>query len=338
MNPKPTIIDVAQLAGVSKTTVARVVSGQVDKVSPETLDKVEQAIATLGYIPNTIASSLRTERTNIVMLMIPDITNPFWPEVARGIQDRMGREGYSVVFANNDWSGQHEVDYLDKARRNRLDGLLINPIQVTEKEILASQIPTVIMGLRDEYPRIDMVGSDSYGATQKALEYLTRLGHQRIGLLLGQSTHRSMRSRLSSYTEFFQRSGIALNENWVVPVSFDNAGGMDGMKRLLELELRPTAVLASNDLIAIGALHVAAQMGYRIPDDISIMGMDDIYAASVTIPPLTTIRKQKYDIGDQAASLLLDRMQGQAPEAPRVVRIPCELIVRGSTGWASRPE
>ncbi len=336
MNPRPTIIDVAQLAGVSKTTVSRVVNGQVDKVSEETLGKVQQAIADLGYIQNTIASSLRTERTNIVMLMIPDITNPFWPEVARGIQDRMGEEGYSVVFANSDWNGKYEADYLDKARRNRLDGLLINPIQVTEREILASQIPTVIMGLRDEYPRIDMVGSDSYGATQKALEYLTRLGHQRIGLLLGQSMHSSMRSRLNSYNEFFERNGIALNENWVAPVSFDNAGGMNGMKQLLELDPCPTAVLASNDLIAIGALHVAAEMGYRIPEDISIMGIDDIYAASVTIPPLTTIRKQKYEMGRQAASLLLERMQGGGPEGPRVVKIPCQLIVRGSTGRVSK--
>jgi len=332
MNPRQTIIDVAQLAGVSKTTVSRVVNGEVDKVSQETVDKVRQAIASLGYIQNTIASSLRTERTNIVMLMIPDITNPFWPEVARGIQDLMGREGYSVVFANNDWSGEHEVDYLEKARRNRFDGLLINPIQVTEKEILVTQIPTVIMGLRDEYPRIDMVGSDSYGATQKALEYLTRLGHQRIGLLLGQSMHSPMRSRLNSYYEFFQRSGISLNEQWIVPVSFDNSGGMNGMKRLLELDPCPMAVLASNDLIAIGALHVAAQMGYRIPENISIIGMDDIYAASVTIPPLTTIRKQKYEMGYQAARLLLERMQEKSLEQPRIVKIPCELIVRGSAG------
>lgn len=334
MKPKPTIIDVAKLAGVSKTTVSRVVNGQVDQVAPETLSKVHQAITILGYIPNTIASSLRTERTNIVMLIIPDITNPFWPEVARGIQDLMGREGYSVVFANNDWNGKHEVDYLDKARRNRLDGILINPIQVTEREILASGIPTVIMGLRAEYPKIDMVGSDSYNATQKALEYLTRLGHQRIGLLLGQSMHSSMHSRLSSYYEFFERSGIAPNEQWVVPVSFDSSGGMVGMKQLLELDQHPTAVLASNDLIAIGALHIAAQLGYRIPEDISVMGIDDIYAASATIPPLTTIRKQKYEMGYQAAKLLLERMQGKGMEEPRVVKIPCELIVRGSTGRA----
>jgi len=334
MRARPTIIDVAHLAGVSKTTVSRVVNGELDKVSEDTLGKVQRAIDSLGYIQNTIASSLRTDRTNIVMLMIPDITNPFWPEVARGIQDLMGREGYSVVFANNDWIGEHEVEYLYTARRNRLDGLLINPIRVTQEQILASQIPTVIMGLRDGYPDIDMVGSDSYSAAQKALEYLTRLGHQRIGLLLGQSVYSSTHSRLGSYYDFLERSGIPLDERLVVSVTFDNAGGVNGMRRLLELEPHPTAVLASNDLIAIGALHVAAEMGYRIPEDISIMGIDDIYAASVTIPPLTTVRKQKYELGCQAARLLLDRIQSKGPPEPQKVKIPCQLVVRGSTGRA----
>jgi DNA-binding LacI/PurR family transcriptional regulator len=334
MKSRPTIIDVARLAGVSKTTVARVVNGELENVSEKTLQKVQQAIQELGYIRNTVASSLRTERTNIVMLMIPDITNPFWPEVARGIQDLMGREGYSVVFANNDWNGEQEVNYLGMARRNRLDGLLINPIRVTQEAILAAQIPAVIMGLREGYPEIDMVGSDSYGATQKALEYLTRLGHQRIGLLLGQSVYSSVAYRFSSYADFFEHSGIAVDEALVVPVSFDNSGGVNGMRQLLELDKPPTAVLASNDLIAIGALHVAAEMGYRIPEDISIMGIDDIYAASVTIPPLTTVRKQKYELGCQAARLLLDRIQSKGPPEPQKVKIPCQLVVRGSTGRA----
>jgi LacI family transcriptional regulator len=334
MRSRPTIIDVARLAGVSKTTVSRVVNGEVDKVSEETNLKVKQAIQSLGYVQNTIASSLRTDRTNIILLMIPDITNPFWPEVARGIQDVMGREGYSVVFANNDWKGEHEVEYLFTARRNRLDGMLINPIRVTEEQILASQIPTVIMGLREGYPNIDMVGSDSYSATQKALEYLTRLGHQRIGLLHGQSLHRSIYSRLGSYYDFFESKGITLDEQLVVPVTFDNSGGVKGMKQLLELETPPTAVLASNDLIAIGALHMAAETGYRIPADLSIMGIDDIYAASWTIPPLTSVRKQKYETGSQAARLLLERMQGKGPQEPQKVKIPCELVVRASTGRA----
>lgn len=334
MPSRPTIIDVAQLAGVSKTTVSRVVNGEVDKVSPGTLEKVQRAISALGYVQNTIASSLRTTHTNIVMLIIPDITNPFWPEVARGIQDRMGVEGYSVVFANNDWKGEQEVEYLYTARRNRLDGLLINPIRVTEEQILAAQIPTVIMGVRDGYPHIDSVGSDSHSAAQKALEYLTRLGHRRVGLLQGQSVHSTMRSRLNSYSDFLERSGIQLDEQLVVPVTFDNQGGVDGMKRLLELETPPTAVLASNDLIAIGALHVAAEMGYRVPEEISIMGIDDIYAASLTIPPLSTVRKQKYETGQQAAAMLLERMHGEGPQQARQVKIPCQLVVRGSTGRA----
>lgn len=336
MKNRPTIIDVAHLAGVSKTTVSRVVNGETDKVSPDTVQKVQAAIHSLGYEQNSIASSLRTDRTNLVMLMIPDITNPFWPEVARGIQDRMGNEGYSVVFGNNDWSGQREVEFLRTARRNRFDGLLINPIFVSEAEILASHIPTVIIGIREGYPNIDMVGSDSYRGVQKALDYLARLGHRRIGMLLGESVNSSMRSRLQSFHEFLERSGLPVDDNLVVPVTFDNAGGMQGMKRLLELDEIPTAVLASNDLVAIGALHVANDLGYRVPEDISIMGMDDIYAASLTIPPLTTMKKQKYELGKQAAGLLLKRLHSLDGGPPQKISLPCQLVVRGSTGPAPR--
>jgi len=331
MKTRPTIIDVAECAGVSKTTVSRVVNGELDKVTEETVQKVQAAIRKLGYVQNTIASSLRTDRTNIVMLMIPDITNPFWPDVARGIQDVMGRQGYSVVFGNSDWSGEREVDFLRTARRNRIGGILINPIKVTEAELLESQIPAVVIGNREGYPNLDMVGSDSYTATQKALEYLFRLGHRRIGLLLGQSVVSSTQLRLDSFHHFFEKSGMPLDPELVLQVPFDHAGGMNGMRQLLDLSTPPTAVLGANDLIAIGAMHAAVEMGYRVPDNISIMGIDDIYVSSLMIPALTTMRKQKYELGQQSARLLLERMNGVAVAEARKIRLACQLVVRGST-------
>lgn len=336
MASRPTIIDVARVAGVSKTTVSRVVNEDTRKVSDETVERVMQAITSLGYEHNSVARSLRTDRTNIVMLMIPDITNPFWPEVARGIQDAMDKAGYSVVFANIDWNKAREQEFLRIAMRTRVDGILINPIHVSEEQILATRIPSVILGTRPGFKALDMVGSDTSLAMHKALEYLVRMGHQQIGLLLGSSETGSNLSRKNSFYEFFAERDLPVNPEHVVEVTFDNHGGERGMCRLLELAQIPTAVIASNDLIALGALQVANEMGYQVPKDISIMGIDDIYASSLSIPALTTMRKQKYEIGQKAAELLLTRM-GLADDvllAPREIRFPCHLVVRSSTGAA----
>lgn len=334
MVSRPTIIDVARVAGVSKTTVSRVVNNDTRKVSDETVERVLKAITSLGYEHNSVARSLRTDRTNIVMLMIPDITNPFWPEVARGIQDTMDKAGYSVVFANIDWNKNRETEFLHIAMRTRVDGILINPIHITEEQILSTSIPTIILGTRPGFKALDMVGSDTSLAIHKALEYLLRIGHQKIGYLLGRSETGSSRYRQESFLKFFADRNLPVNPQHMVEVTFDNHGGQHGMKRLLELPEIPTAVIASNDLIALGALQVSNEMGYQVPKDISIMGIDDIYAASLSIPALTTMRKQKYEIGQKAAEILITRMGpgDEKPAHPSEIRFPCHLIVRGSTG------
>lgn len=336
MVSRPTIIDVAKLAGVSKTTVSRVVNGDTKKVSETTIKKVQDAILALGYQHNSVASSLRTDKTNTVLLMIPDITNPFWPEVARGIQDVMDDAGYSVIFANNDWNRTRELNYLQLALRTRVDGILINPIHLSQSDLLNTGIPSVVLGVRSGYDDLDMVGSDSYDATRKALSYLIRLGHHRIALLLGRSETRTNSSRLEGYRESMQQAGLTVDEKLIIPVSFDKYGGQVGMRALLGLSDLPTAVLASNDLIALGALQVCSEMGYHVPEHISIMGIDDIYAASLTIPQLTTMRKQKYEIGQTAARRLLERIKG-ADDSPKRITLACQLEVRGSTGKLLEP-
>ena len=330
MKPRPTIIDVARHAGVSKTTVSRVVSDGGQGVSLETQHKVEASIQALGYEYNALAGGMRSKRTNLIMLAIPDIINPFWPEVARGIQDVMDLEGYGVIFANSDWSGKREVDFLRLARRNGLDGMLINPIQVSNAELVDSGLPTVILGLSPDYPDFDMVGSDSHGATLSALEFLYQLGHRRIALLHGRPQGRPRQARLEAYQEFFKAHNLNLQPEWIIEVPFAHAGGERGMQQLAQQQPRATAVLASNDVIAIGALHAAVTLGLKIPEDLSLMGIDDIDAASLTIPLLSTINKPKYRIGQQAAHLLLERMRG-AKRPPRRIAIPCQLVERNST-------
>ncbi len=332
MTSRPTIIDVARHAGVSKSTVSRVLQGSSAAVKEETRQVVLDAIDAIGYEHNAIASSLRTDRTNMILLAIPDITNPFWPEVARGLQDTVERAGYSVVFANSDWDPHREDTFLSMARRNRFDALAINPTGVSVKTLLASRMPTVIIGLRNDYPGFDMVGSDSYGGTLQALEHLYALGHRRIGLIQGRQNRDRGYARYNGYVEFLQRHGLNLDPALIVVRPFDLAGGRQAAQALLALDHPPTAIFAANDILAIGAMQAAHEAGLHIPTDLSIMGMDDIYSAATTMPALTTLAKAKYEIGRQAANFLLDRLDSQTPMAPRRQEISCQLIERGSTG------
>jgi len=327
---RPTIIDVARLAGVSKATAARVLGGNEQLVRPETRQRVREAAAQLGYERNAIAGSLRTDRTQMVALSIPDITNPFWPGVARGVQDGLELQKYATVTVNTDWNAEREQEYLRLVRRNRFDGLIINPAAVSNAELKSLRIPVVILGMGMSFPDFDAVGSATEQGVEQSLTYLYELGHRRIGLLAGHPRRNKIYSRYHSYVAFHARKHLPLLDELVVQTEFTEQAGYDAMMKLLDLDQPPTAVFAANDLLAIGGLRAAQERGYNVPCDLSIMGMDDIYAASITSPPLTTVSKPKYEIGRVAADLLLKRLAGeQGP--PQKVALPCELIVRGTT-------
>ena len=327
---RPTIIHVARAAGVSKSTVSRVLQGDAASVKPETRRAVARAIRKLGYEHNAIASSLRTARTHTVMLITPDIANPFWSEVTRGLQDTMEHAGYSVVVGNGDWDSHRESQFLKTAQRNRFDGIAINPTIIHCRELRATSIPTVILGIRDGFPQIDMAGSDSYQGTLDALTYLYQMGHRRIGFIHGRYNTDPGHARFQAYVDFVKRHNVRSDPALVVEVPFDRAGGERGMQTLLSLSKPPTAVFASNDILAISAMQRAAQLNVKIPADVSIIGMDDIYPAAMMTPPLTTMAKQKYEIGCQAAQFLIERIAGKAPRQGRRCVLPCYLVERGS--------
>ncbi len=331
MTRRPTIIDVAHLAGVSKATAARVINGDQTLVKQATRERVLQAASQLGYERNAVAGSLRTDQTKIVALSIPDITNPFWPEVARGAQDGLERLGYSVVTVNTDWDPEREQHYLGVVRRNRFDGLIINPAQVSNDTLKRLHIPVVILGAGKHYPDFDSVGSATQDGVTQSLSHLYELGHSRIGLCAGRSRTNTERLRYDGYITFHTRHGLPLEESLIIQTEFSEQAGYDGFLRLMQHPRPPSAVFAANDILAIGALRAAQAMGCRVPEDVSIMGMDDIYAASITSPALTTVAKPKYDIGQRAAELLIGRMSGDTDSPPQHIHLPCRLVIRSST-------
>ena len=332
MVKRPTIIDVAKLAGVSKATAARVLNGQKEIVRESTSKRVQEAAAQLGYERNAVAGSLRTDRTHIIALSIPDISNPYWPEVARGVQDTIEANGYTTVTVNTDWKPEREQKYLTMVRRNRFDGLIVNPIDATLADLKHINVPVVILGSGENYPELDSVGSDTETGVQAALKHLLELGHQRIALVTGRPARRNkQRSRYDSYVSFHAHHNLALDTALVVEKEFSDTAGFEAMQYLLNLDNPPTAVFAANDILAIGALKAAQAMKWRIPQDVSIVGMDDIYAAATTSPSLTTVVKPKYETGVQAAKRLLTHMSGEHVEGTHQIKLPCELVVRGSS-------
>jgi DNA-binding LacI/PurR family transcriptional regulator len=328
MPKSPTILDVARTAGVSKSTVSRVLQGDDASVAATTRNQVHAAMQALGYTHNAVASNLRRNRTHIILLLIPNIDNPFWPGVARGLQDRVSQARYSVVFANSDWDLAQERAILEMARRNRFDAIAINPAAVQPTELHRLDVPIVILGLRRNYAAFDSVGSDSYQGTLQALTYLHDLGHRRIGLIWG--NRGSSRSRLRAYHDFHSDHGYVVDETLIVSAPYSLEGGRLATHQFLDLAQPPTAVFAANDVLALATIQVALSRGVRVPEELSVVGMDDIESASMSTPLLTTVAKDKYEIGRRAAEMLLNRLDNAAPAEPQRGVVACTLVERQS--------
>jgi len=328
---RATLRDVARLAGVSKATAARVVNGDNDIVREQTRERVMNAVQQLGYERHAIAGSLRSERTYMVALSIPDITNPFWPEVARGVQDTLEQSGYTVVLMNNDWDAAREQKHLRKMRQNQFDGLIINPTGIVNADLLEMTIPVILLASGESYEDFDTVSSDSAQAGWLAMTHLIELGHRRIGLISGPLRRRKMHTHHDTYIKACREYGLLHSDELITQTAFTQDGGYQAMQQLLVLPQPPTAVFAVNDIIALGALRAAQLAGMHVPEDMSIIGMDDIFAAMTSNPPLTTIAKPKYAIGVTAARYLLARIEGADEIPPQHTLLSCSLVQRSST-------
>jgi len=331
MKKVPTLREVAQLAGVSKATAARVVSGSSEPIREETRERVLEAVRELGYERHAIAGSLRSARTFMVALSIPDITNPFWPEVARGVQDRLEESGYTVVMLNNDWNVEREQNHLKRMGQKQFDGLIINPTGTLNSDLLKLRVPVVVLASGETYPDFDTVSSDSAQAGRLAMHHLIELGHRRIGLIAGPLRRHKSHTHRDTYVRIHEQHQLPFDADLIIQSEFSEEGGYLAMKRLLALPVPPTAVFAVNDIIALGALQAVQQARLPVPEAISIIGMDNIFAAATSYPPLTTIAKPKYEIGSIAAGFLLERIDGFSKLSPRHPLLSCTLQQRGST-------
>ena len=329
--------DVAERAGVSITSVSHVIN-ETRPVSDELRQRVLDAMDELGYQPNRLARSLRRGRTRTIGLIIPDSANPFFAEVARGIEDTSFEHDYNVILCNSEGSPAKERMYVDVLTAKQVDGILFVAGEVIPERIeklLARETPVVVVDREVPGLDIDTVLTDNAKGGYLATRHLVELGHRRIACIAGPSTATPSAARVDGYVEALGEVGLERDNDLICRGDFQYGGGYRMAQELLGLVPQPTAIFACNDLMAVGALRAAAERGLEVPEDLSIVGFDDVQLASYTIPPLTTIAQPKYEIGTTAAEMLLSHIKDSKSEGERRV-LPTRLVVRKSTGERRR--
>ena len=346
MPNRVTMADVAREAGVSTMTVSRVINNKGD-VSPATRQRVLDVIKRLRYRPSSIARGLATRRTRTLGLVIPDVANPFFSDVARGAEHVAYAQGYNVFLCNTEEDPQRELAVLQSLEEKRVDGIVLCSSRLDDGELRAviARHPAVVLVNR----RLESAGAeDGVGAVmlddvaggRMATQHLLKSGHRAIGFLAGPPASRSGRSRADGYRAALTVADLPYNPSWAASCPADVEGGQRVARELLIAHPDLTALFCYNDLVAVGALHACAEMGRRVPDDLAVVGFDDILLAALVTPPLTTCRVPRYDLGGQAMKLLLNQIDG-CPEASdqgaEADRAPCaeivlrpQLIVRSS--------
>jgi len=324
--------EVAEQAQVSVTTVSHVIN-DTRPVSDELRAKVTAAMDELGYQPNRLARSLRRGETHTIGMIIPDGVNPFFAEVARGIEDTGFEQGYSVILCNSDGDLQKELQYTNVLNEKQVDGIIFVAAGLSQEHILGLQqrgLPVVVVDREIPGLPVGTVITDNAQGGWLATGHLLSLGHRRIACLSGPHDLTPSAERVTGYRQALEAAGVPVEENLIPRGDFKYESGYNAMRKLFALEKPPSAVFACNDLMAMGAMTAAAESGCRVPDDLSVVGFDDIELASYTIPPLTTVRQPKYEMGAIAARMLLDHMR-QDDLTPKRQILATELVVRKSS-------
>ena len=327
-----TIRDVAAHVGVSYQTISRVINNS-DCVSPKTRAKVQAAIEELGYQPNRLARSLVTQKTRTIGLVVADITNPFFFEVARGVQDEALEQDYNVFVCNTDDNPKGERDILSLLASQEVDGVILSTASSSDEELLSfvkNYKPLVVINREINHPKTSLVNVDIFEGAKMAIEHLLGRGHTKIGILSHQGHDPVQVRRVKGYRQTLLAHGITPKEDWLVLTTPNLVGGYEATQELLKEHPEITAIFAYNDLMAIGALRGCHDMDVRVPEDCAIMGFDDIKFSAMTNPSLSTIRYNKYAIGQKAMSRLLEMLEEPNATFPPI-HFNVNLVIREST-------
>jgi LacI family transcriptional regulator len=325
-----TIAHVATRAGVSATTVSHVLSGK-RVVGAATRATVMDAIQELGYRPNHVARNLRTRQSHMIAVVVPDVTNPFYAVLTRGLADAVDAAGYGTYVCNTDGQHDRERKFFQDVMDRGVDGIVFASGEIASEITFGPgdlTTPIICIGEQLEHPLCDAVIPDDEAASREAGAFLASRGYERIAMIQGPPRYGSQRT--AGFRAAMQAARRKVPAELLVRGDWTRKGGYAAMQRLMALPQRPDAVFCANDLMAIGALDVAHELGLAVPGDVAVLGFDDVDAATIVTPQLTTVRNPAYEAGSTAGDLLLSRMSGRYSGAGRTVVLPCPFIVRGT--------
>lgn len=328
-----TMAEVAREARVSVATVSRLLNHQ-GTVSPETAERVYAAIQKLNYEPNLLARNFRKNESRVILILSPNVTNPYYAHILSGIGDAAAALGYSALIFTTGDDPAREREALDMLKKRRADGAILMASTIDRHWLLeyAGQYPVVQCSEYDPDVDIPHVSIDNYQATQEAMEYLLQLGHRRIAIILAENEYISTRLRLQAYRDTLQARSVAPQAGYVVYASRDYSFG-SGKKRareLLGLSPAPTAIFCISDTLALGAITAAKEMGWRVPEDVTVVGFDDVEHTTMLHPNITTVAQPCYELGRQSMQLLYAQMRPEKT-TPRQILLDHKLIVRESS-------
>jgi LacI family transcriptional regulator len=323
--------DVAQEAGVSLMTVSRVVNNK-DEISIATRQRVLEVIERLGYRPSAIARGLATQRTRTLGLVVPDVSNPFFSELARGVEHVAYAEGYNVFLCNTEEDKQRELAVLESLEEKRVDGLVLCSSRLDDSDLQAAvsrHASTVLVNRRLGGGAVRSVLADDEAGGHLATNHLIASGHTAIGYLAGPAASHSGQQRAKGYRAALDAANLPARAEWQRHCAPVAEGGLRVARDLLSGSPELTALFCYNDLVAVGALQACAALGQHVPRDVAVVGHDDIPLAALVTPPLTTCRVPRHELGRRAVRLLLSQLGGQAEQGEELVLQP-ELVVRAS--------
>lgn len=337
-----TIVDIARRAGVAPMSVSRVINKN-GYVSEQMREKVLKVVKESNYHPNALARSLRSQRTQVIGVLLPDIINPFSAELVRGIQEVLLPEGYSFFISTSERSVAREQSALRAFFEHRADGLIVATRETKETNdflvrLAEPGMPMVVVGRQFNHPRVDHVTADHWKGGYEAVEHLISLGHQSIGFIGVSLVNGAGLRRFRGYLDALRDNKLRVNAKLIVgpdrvtgPDYSTQDDGYEAMKRLLAQRRRPTAILGRNDFTAMGAMYAIRDAGLSVPDDIAIVGFDNVPLSAYTTPPLTTVDQTILQQGREAARLILERITGDRSRERREICLECNLIIREST-------
>ena len=339
-NKSPERMDIrtiARAAQVSIATVSRTINN-IPTVNPEIAKRVWRVIDELDYFPNTQARALVSGRSRLFGLIVSEITNPFFPELIQGFEDIAVANGYEILVSSTNHDPKRMSHCIRRMLERKVEGVAVMTFGIEEPlldQLAKRKVPLVFIDIGPTRPGISLLKVDYQHGILQGVQHLAALGHQDIAFISGPLTLHSAQSRRTAFSASLRECNLALNPAWIIEGDHTMEGGIASMEHLLAASSIPTAVLCSNDMTAIGVLHKLYRAGLRVPDDLSVIGFDDIQIAQVTIPPLTTVQMSRFEIARAAVTAL--RTLVEEPEnSQREYNIQTDLIVRESTGAPRR--